>query len=95
MGLSRCSTKSDRDHCGPRFETMQSLVFKKRNSCLHEEVHEIGQDFDKDGNPVRLVRCQRCGLLIRECLPWLSSDPVCSRTFVPPAFYGVSNHTKM
>jgi len=71
MRLSKCSTKSGRDHCGPRFETMQSLVFKKRSSCLHKEVHEIGQDFDKDGNLVRLVRCQSCGLLMREYLPIL------------------------
>jgi hypothetical protein len=74
---------------------MQSTVLKKRGVCLHEEVHEIGQDFDKDGNPIRLVRCQRCGLLIRECLPWLSSDSARSRTFIPPAFYRVSNGTKM
>jgi len=46
-----------------RFENMRSLIGKKSEFCLHSE---IGQDFDQDGNVVRLVRCQGCGLLIRE-----------------------------
>jgi hypothetical protein len=37
--------------------------------CLHRQVREIGQDFDEDGRLLRLVRCQRCGLLMREYLP--------------------------
>jgi uncharacterized Zn finger protein len=43
---------------------MQSVTLKRRIECGHDEVHEIGQDFDKNGNLVRLVRCQNCGLLI-------------------------------
>jgi len=50
---------------------MQSMVLKKRRLCQHEEVHEIGQDYDKDGSAVRLVRCQSCGLLMREYLPMI------------------------
>jgi hypothetical protein len=41
-------------------------ILKKRSPCQHDEVHEIGQDHDKDGNPMRLIRCQSCGLLMRE-----------------------------
>ena len=48
---------------------MQSLSRMKRRPCRHIGVHEIGQDYDMDGNHVRLVRCQRCGLLMREYLP--------------------------
>jgi hypothetical protein len=48
---------------------MQSLVLKKHNVCQHDDVHEIGQDYDKHDNPVILLRCQRCGLLMRETLP--------------------------
>ena len=47
---------------------MQSLIGKKSNSCPHNGVREIGQDYDMDGNPLRLIRCQRCGLLMREYL---------------------------
>ena len=36
--------------------------------CQHSAVHEIGQDFDKDGMLLRLVRCQKCGLLMRQYL---------------------------
>ena len=49
-----------------RFENMRSLIGKKSEFCQHRGIREIGQDFDKDGNAVRLVRCQGCGLLIRE-----------------------------
>jgi len=45
---------------------MQSLIGKKSDLCQHSGIREIGQDFDKDGNAVRIVRCQGCGLLIRE-----------------------------
>ena len=41
------------------------------NECQHNEVREIGQDFDKDGKLLRIKRCQRCGLLMREYLPML------------------------
>jgi len=43
---------------------MQSLI----GSCRHERIREIGQDYDKDGKALRLIRCQRCGLVIREYL---------------------------
>ena len=50
---------------------MQSLVLEKKNECQHRKTREIGQDFDKDGRLLRLVRCQICGLLMREYLPSL------------------------
>lgn len=51
---------------------MQSLVLERKDvSCQHGKVREIGQDFDKDGRLLRLVRCQICGLLMREYLPSL------------------------
>jgi hypothetical protein len=34
--------------------------------CQHARVHEILEDFDQDGKMLKLVRCIRCGLLIRE-----------------------------
>ena len=42
-----------------------------RNECQHNQVREIGQDFDEQGKLLRLIRCQRCGLLMREYLPSL------------------------
>ena len=53
---------------------MQSLIRKKSRSCRHIGVREIGQDYDKDGNAVRLIRCQRCGLLMREYLPSVAGE---------------------
>ena len=53
---------------------MHSLIMERRRSastCKHERRREIGQDFDKDGRLLRLVRCQDCGLLMREYLPSL------------------------
>ena len=52
---------------------MQSLITERRSvsECKHERNREIGQDFDKDGRLLRLVRCQKCGLLMREYLPAL------------------------
>jgi hypothetical protein len=46
------------------------------NECKHMRLSEIGEDFDRDGRPIRLVRCQKCGLLIRELLPYtpIASD---------------------
>ena len=38
-------------------------------TCQHSEIHEIGYDFDKDGMLLRLVRCTRCGVLMRQYLP--------------------------
>jgi len=37
--------------------------------CQHSKVNEIGEDFDMDGRLLRLVRCTRCGLLMRTYLP--------------------------
>jgi len=71
MGLSKCSIKAAYVIAVMSSKEMQSLVPKKRSPCQHEEVHEIGLDYDKDGNAVRLVRCQSCGLLMREILPIL------------------------
>ena len=54
---------------------MQSLTVESRkhtsNTCKHDRRREIGQDFDRDGRLLRLVRCQSCGLLMREYLPSL------------------------
>lgn len=47
------------------------FVTAEVNLCQHTEVHEIGQDFDKDGRLLRLNRCQHCGLLMREYLPMI------------------------
>jgi len=55
-------------------EDMQSLIGKKSGRCQHNGIREIGQDYDKDGNAVKLIRCRRCGLLMREYVdpsePW-------------------------
>ena len=37
--------------------------------CQHRRIREIGQDFDENGKLLRLERCQRCGLLMREYIP--------------------------
>jgi hypothetical protein len=53
---------------------MQSVIVdgsRSVSACRHERSREIGQDFDKDGRLLRLVRCQKCGLLMREYLPAL------------------------
>jgi len=47
---------------------MQSVTLRKQKTCQHDDVHEIGLDFDKYDNPVRLIRCRRCGQLMRENL---------------------------
>jgi hypothetical protein len=49
-------------------EDMQSLIGKRGSPCQHARIREIGQDYDEDGNALRLIRCQRCGLLMREYL---------------------------
>jgi threonine synthase len=46
---------------------MQSLALKMHKTCQHNELREIGLDYD---NAVRLIRCQRCGLLMRETFPY-------------------------
>ena len=46
-----------------------SREFDAAELCQHPEVHEIGCDFDKDGMLLRLIRCQECGLLMRQYLP--------------------------
>jgi len=45
------------------------VELESAETCQHSVVHEIGQDFDKDGMLLRLVRCQKCGLLMRQYLP--------------------------
>ena len=52
---------------------MQSLMIHEISRCEHKGIREIGQDFDKEGNAVRLIRCRLCGLLMREDLPVESS----------------------
>jgi hypothetical protein len=39
--------------------------------CKHARLSEIGEDFDQDCRLIRLVRCQKCGLLIRELLSYI------------------------
>jgi len=68
MVLSKCSIKTLRVIAVLGLNDMQSLALKKPSSCHHDQVHEIGLDYDMDGNAVRLVRCQSCGLLMREQL---------------------------
>ena len=46
----------------PNLETVTVTI----NECQHRHVHEIGEDFDEDGRLLRLIRCQGCGLLMRE-----------------------------
>ena len=38
------------------------------DACQHGRTREIGEDFDEDGRLLRLVRCQKCGLVLREYL---------------------------
>ncbi|MGA2625777.1 MAG: hypothetical protein ABSF63_01790 [Candidatus Bathyarchaeia archaeon] len=47
----------------------QAAELEALETCQHSRVHEIGQDFDKDGMLLRLIRCQKCGLLMRQYLP--------------------------
>jgi hypothetical protein len=47
----------------------RSLENARVNLCEHEQVNEIGEDFDKDGRLLRLVRCRQCGLLMRIYIP--------------------------
>jgi len=71
MLLSKCSIKTRHSTVALGLKDMQSLIGKKSCSCHHNRIREIGQDYDKDGNALRLIRCQRCGLLMREYLPML------------------------
>jgi hypothetical protein len=59
-------SKLDLSNAGAKVHT--SLVSLPENACQHSQVREIGQDFDKDGMLLRLMRCQQCGLLMREYL---------------------------
>ena len=57
-----------------KLQLTKSLAKMKKNlgairTCQHYRVREIGRDFDKDGKFLRLERCERCGLLMREYLP--------------------------
>jgi hypothetical protein len=47
---------------------MQSLGLE---TCQHERVREVGEDFDEEGKLLRLVRYLKCDLLLREYLPAL------------------------
>ena len=47
---------------------METLAYP---ACKHVRLSEIGEDFDQDGRLIRLVRCQKCELLIREPIPYL------------------------
>ena len=56
-----------------RGAVLQSVITERRSTseCKHDRSREIGQDFDEEGRLLRLVRCQKCGLLMREYLPSL------------------------
>jgi hypothetical protein len=69
--LSKCSIKARHSIVALGLKDMQSLIGKKNHPCHHYRIREIGQDYDKDGNTLRLIRCQRCGLLMREYLSML------------------------
>jgi len=68
MRLSKCSIKTMPSFAFGSARRMRSLIEGKYYSCKHIVTREIGQDYDKDGKPLRIVRCQRCGLLMREYL---------------------------
>jgi hypothetical protein len=55
------------------FSTTESEdpLTQRAEKCQHNQVREIGEDFDKDGRMLRLVRCTRCGLLMRTYLPYI------------------------
>jgi hypothetical protein len=55
----------------PRQESQSPREIVTPETCQHIDVHEIGCDFDKDGMLLRLIRCQSCGLLMRQYLPML------------------------
>ncbi|MGD0423289.1 MAG: hypothetical protein ABSA92_07505 [Candidatus Bathyarchaeia archaeon] len=38
-------------------------------TCGHHRQREVGQGFDEDGRLLRLARCQKCGLIMREYVP--------------------------
>lgn len=42
--------------------------------CTHNEISEISTDFNNEGEFLRLVRCEKCGLLIRQSLPIVSRN---------------------
>jgi len=53
---------------------MQSLTRVKETrvvTCGHDRRLEVGHHFDEDGRFLKLLRCQRCGLIMREYLPTL------------------------
>jgi len=65
-GLSK--PQSIHNHTTPIADRLQDI---STNFCRHHSVHEIGQDFDKDGRLLRLVRCRGCGLLMRQYIQTL------------------------
>jgi len=43
----------------------------KSDVCRHRQVQKIGEDLDLDGKLLKLVRCARCGLLMRTYLAYV------------------------
>ena len=48
-----------------------SSIDSKSDVCRHRQVHKIGEDLDMDGKLLKLVRCARCGLLMRTYLAYV------------------------
>ena len=47
---------------------LENSIDARADMCRHIQVHKIGEDLDMDGKLLKLVRCARCGLLMRTYL---------------------------
>ena len=47
---------------------LENSIDARAGMCRHIQVHKIGEDLDMDGKLLKLVRCARCGLLMRTYL---------------------------
>ena len=47
---------------------LENSIDARADMCRHMQVHKIGEDLDMDGKLLKLVRCARCGLLMRTYL---------------------------
>jgi len=64
---------------------MQSIIMEtelRLVTCQHHRRREIGHHLGEDGRFLKLVRCQRCGLLIRELIHHTYDDRADGRDIV-------------
>ena len=64
---------------------MQSLIMEtelRLVTCRHQRRREVGHHLDEGGRFLRLVRCQKCGLLLRELIPYTYDDCADGRDMV-------------